>query len=172
MKKILLGLILIIGINASADTYRDVIASTPVYDTEIIKRPHTESYQVRVEKRIPCGYEYIKKEKNGLGALTGAVIGGIIGNQIGGGTGKDIATGIGVIAGANIGDSYNSNSYKKVQKYCIEYSYETRYRTTYTNEYVKHQIGYNNWFWYKHKKYKKFSRYKLDKIKIKEKIEF
>ena len=96
--------------------HAEVLAVTPVVETESVPREVCEQYEVT--ERAP-----VKDEKKITGTVAGAVIGGVLGNQVGGGSGKKIATVAGAVAGGVAGnkvqeDMQNRNTTTRLETRC------------------------------------------------------
>jgi len=176
MKKLIL--VIVVGLSLvstlSADVACNVTSSKPIYKSINVRTPHTESYQIKVDERVQCGYTYQEENKGDLGldTLIGAGIGGILGHQIGSGTGKAIATGAGTLFGGYTANQMRDGNYHKVPKYCNESHYKKRYRTTYTYDTVNEVIGYKNYFIYNDKEYVKTSDRKLKTVIVRTSISY
>jgi uncharacterized protein YcfJ len=99
-----LGALLLGGVSVAAyqnatrgPEFVQVVAATPVTETETINSPREVCSDRVVQRRAP--------ERDGLvgGTVAGALIGGLVGNQIGGGSGRDVATVGGAIVGGYAG---------------------------------------------------------------------
>ena len=162
MRKLILASLIALGFSSLAQAQNVeciVTKSVPQYKTIKVRTPHTTSYIVNVERKVPCGNSYTRTNRNtiGLDTVVGAAIGGIIGHQIGGGRGKQWATGGGALLGGAIANQ-SRNGYTSTTDYCTQEVTETRYRTDYTYETVTRRNGYKNYFRFNGKTYSELPR--------------
>ena len=148
---------------ARAETYT-YYESVPVYDQEpvykevVISHPRKECW---VEE-IPVD-EFDGEEL--LGGIIGGITGGVIGSHFGRGKGRDFTTAAGAIIGTIIGSRIadDGTEYKKVRK-CRIVDYDTH-----TDRKI---VGYRNYFYYNGKRLVKFSKQRLDEVRVRVTIHY
>jgi len=183
IKLLFLGLtILSTSLFAQGDRFSELVKvdySKPIYETveEIIPHRHTnncyEEYTVRTPKNRTSSYR--NENIVGVDTIIGATTGVIIGNQIGRGNGKVAAKVIGGLLGATVANSMRN--YERVQDNTNEYYYETKRKNVcdnYNKKVVRKNIlkGYDNYFTYNGKEYRKFTNYKENYVRVETKINF
>ena len=176
MKKLIMTTIVALSLSVAAQAEAvvcKVMKSTPIYEEQTIRVPKRILKEVAVTSKVPCGYTYEEKTaggQNGVGfdTVVGMAIGGLIGNQIGRGYGNTIATVGGGLLGGHIANQHRTNPthYNRVQKMCSETTYEQRYVNGYTYETSQNLVGYDNYFYYNGKQYKKRDTRKLTTVTV------
>lgn len=140
--------------------YEDIYvqSSKPVYKDVVVKTPQEICYEKEVATKVPT---YENTNTIGIDTLIGATAGVVIGNQIGNGSGRDAAKIIGGILGATTANKMREPNYH------TQYKTQMQCETRYEKHYETKLIGYENYFYLNGKEHMKFSKQKLESVRVK-----
>jgi len=177
-KNILLAGLMLLGVhsvNASSKyntQYVNVISSKPIYKTVNIRVPYEEVISKEYTRKVPCGHNYERQDRNsiGLDTIVGMGLGVAVGHQFGKGDGRKVAKVVGALLGAGIANNQRENSYQT--QYCNETRYRDEVVTRYDYRSERKLQGYENIFRYKGQRYTKMTDRPQKRIKVKTSISF
>ncbi|MDC0932288.1 glycine zipper 2TM domain-containing protein [Arcobacteraceae bacterium] len=178
IKNTLLAGLILLGVqsaNASSkynSEYVNVISSNPIYKTVNIRVPYEEVISKEYTRKVPCGHNYEREDRNsiGLDTIVGMGLGVAVGNQFGKGEGRKVAKVVGALLGAGIANNHRGSSYQT--QYCNETGYRDEVITRYDYRSERKLQGYENVFRYKGQKYTKITNRPQKRIKVKTSISF